>query len=113
MSGLADLNTEQELSLALSAKLHMAGKKNVSRLVMEVSSASNPSVATTSTPKTNRKRQHEDVRTLSCRSAIAMMIDANLSDHQYQIIRKSAKQCHSNLYPLIYLVKREKKIVLR
>ena len=55
--------------------------------------------------KHSRRIFLEKGNTLSSDQALAMMIDANLSTHQYNVIREQSNQIVPNMYPAYNAIK--------
>ena len=98
------------LNKAVAVNLYKAGKRDSASIVNELNCAS-PARGTTykkakislETPKDNQ---------MSPDQALALLIDANLSSNQYNIIRNQAKQFNCELYPPYHKVIEAKQIVL-
>mgnify|MGYP007063902090 CR=1 FL=1 len=61
--------------------------------------------------KKSRRLFFDKPSTLSADQALAMMIDASLSTHQYNVIREQANQIISNMHPAYNAIKQVKKNV--
>lgn len=56
---------------------------------------------------TNSKKNHKKYMDLT--KALAILMDAELSKHQYEVIRNALKDCGYNVFPPYYLLVEEKK----
>ncbi|EZA54504.1 hypothetical protein X777_05483 [Ooceraea biroi] len=86
IKNLVETVSQEELSIATEMKLREAGKKDSASIVKELCVAS---------PKRDQ--------------ALAVIVDANLSTHQYNVIRQ-VKNINSKLYPPYYKVKEAKQL---
>lgn len=81
----------EEISMVTEAQLRREGKRDSVAIVKELC-LSSPKIGTSI--KKVRKR-FESIRNfgLSADQALTLMIDANLTTHQYNVIRQQAKKC--------------------
>ena len=90
-------------------KLRDERKKDSVAILKELSL---PSPARGTRMKKSRRLFFDKPSTLSADEALAMMIDASLSTHQYNVIREPANQVVSYIYPAYNAIKQAKKKIL-
>lgn len=101
--------TPKELTLAAELSLRASGNRDAASIVRDVSLT--PSIATTFFKKA-KKLYAKPEPTLSPNSALALIVDAKLSVHQYNTMKQQAKNVNSNLYPSYKKVQEAKKKML-
>lgn len=104
---LVESASQEELLIASGIKLQKSGKRDSASIVKELSTAS-PRRGTTI--KKARVSFTEGPAELSPNQALALIINANLSKHQYETIRQQVKGIYSKLYPPYYKVKAAKQL---
>lgn len=100
-------SSQDELAKATATKLYQSGKRNSAAIVMELASAS-PERG--SKIKKARISSSNSPPKLAPDQALALLIDANLSSNQYNIVRDQAKNHSCTLYPPYYVVKEAKRL---
>lgn len=103
---LVHCTSEKQLLTATEMKLRKEGKRELAIGVREIASSSTEGTSL----KKARKAQNQKSDTLTPDQALAMMIDAQLSTYQYNIIRNQIKPFNKNLYPPYYKVKLAKQL---
>lgn len=99
--------SQNELFVATEIKLRQQGKRDSAPIVKELTVAS-PRRGTII--KKARMSDHQTPGEFSADQALALIVDANLSTHQYNLIRTHAKNKNNKLYPAYYKVKEAKKL---
>ncbi|KAK9674988.1 hypothetical protein QE152_g40730 [Popillia japonica] len=96
-----------ELQVASELTLRKAGKRDSADIVKELFTAS-PKRGTNI--KKMRKSALDEQKQLSANQALALMVDAKLSTHQYNVIRHQIEGITTKLYPAYYKVKAAKQL---
>lgn len=97
---------EEQLFMAAETKLRSTGKRNSAELVKELFKSS-PERGTC----VKRSRKAADVsRIFSADQAVAMIIDTDLSVHQYNLLRQHTKPINPKLYPCYDIVRAAKQL---
>lgn len=104
---LVESTSQEELAMATEIKLLKQGKRDSAAIVKELAEAS-PERGTTI--KNTRRALVPEHKTMSSNQALAVMVDSNLSTHQYKVIRQQAKSMNCRLYPPYYKVKEAKEL---
>lgn len=102
---LVESMNQEELLLAIEIKLRKAGKKDSASIVRELSNAS---FKRGTLIKKARKSFLQKQGVLSADQALAMILDANLSIYQYNIIHQQVKVINNKLYPSYYVIQKAK-----
>lgn len=105
---LLDTTSKEEISMATETLLRQSGKRDSAAIVKELCLFS---------PRrgTNIKKARKIMATqrtdgLSADQALALIIDANLSTHQYRLIRQRTQHINKNMYPSYYKIKQAKQL---
>lgn len=107
VQSLLETTSTEELSLATEVKLRQSGKRDSAAIVKELCLFS-PKRGTEI--KKVRKSLIPKQSGLLDDQALALMIDSNLSTHQYEGIRKYTKEINRDMFPPYYKVKAAKKL---
>ncbi|GBM31959.1 hypothetical protein AVEN_74256-1 [Araneus ventricosus] len=92
--------------MAAEVQLRREGKRDSTAIVKELSDFS-PRRGTTI--KKARKR-FSSPKQSSFSEDQALMADANLSTHQYEVIRQQTNKIHNNMYPAYHKIKAAKQV---
>lgn len=106
LTSLVKSRSTVELAMAAEMKLRKEGKRDSAAIVKELSAAS-PARGTRI--KISRQLRRDNPKTLSVDEALALMIDANLSTHQYNVTRGQVNKISPKLFPSYYAIKEAKK----
>ncbi|XP_036340424.1 uncharacterized protein LOC118749752 [Rhagoletis pomonella] len=93
-----------QLLMAAELKLRSSGKRNSAKIVEELSSAS-PSRGTA---YKKSRLSDENKKSLTPDQAIAMIVDSNLSTHEYSMIRQHTSEVNRKIYPSYNCLKESK-----
>lgn len=105
---LLETSSREEISMATEVQLRKEGKKDSAAIVKELCLFS-PRRGTV-LKKARKYLESSKPVGLSPDQALALMVDANLSTHQYRTIREQVKGINKKIYPPYYTVKAAKQL---
>lgn len=100
--------SQEEISMAAEVQLRKEGKRDSAAIVRELCQYS-PRRGTT-IKKARKCVLNPKQSSLSEDQALALMVDANLSTHQYNVIRQQTNKIHHNIYPAYHKIKAAKQL---
>lgn len=105
---LLETTSQEELSMATEVNLRKSGKRDSAAIVKELCAFS----PRRGTRIKKARRCFESIKRegLSADKAVALIVDANLSVHQYNTIRQQANEINNKMYPPYHKVKAAKQL---
>ncbi|GBO00717.1 hypothetical protein AVEN_173619-1 [Araneus ventricosus] len=94
--------------MAAEVQLLREGKRDSAAIVKELCDFS-PRRGTT-TKKTRKRFSSPKQSCPSEDQVLALMVDSNLSTHQYKVMRQQTNKIHKNMYPAYHKIKAEKQL---
>ncbi|GBM27709.1 hypothetical protein AVEN_25336-1 [Araneus ventricosus] len=106
---ILETSSQEEISMAAEVQLLREGKRDSAAIVKEPCDFS-PKRGTTIKKKVRKSFSSPKQNCLSEDQMLALMVDLNLSTHQYKVIRQQTNKIHKNMYPAYHKIKAAKQL---